>query len=69
MTRLVFNRDGGKTDEYGHMIGFSWHIQGDVIGGLVVTVSYTHLDVYKRQSLPCKACSLLLTARRLRQSW
>ena len=41
MTRLVFNRDGGKTDEYGHMIGFSWHIQGDVIGGLVVTPTDT----------------------------
>ena len=41
MTRLVFNRDGGKTDEYGHMIGFSWHIQGDVIGGLIVTPTDT----------------------------
>lgn len=41
MTRLVFNRDGGKTDEYGHMIGFSWHIQGDVLGGLVVTPTNT----------------------------
>ena len=28
-----------------------------LLGGLQMPVSYTHLDVYKRQSFSCAACS------------
>lgn len=37
MTRLVLNRDGGKTDEFGHILGLSRFMQGEVIEGLEVT--------------------------------
>ena len=32
-------------------VGFGKRFLGDVIGIVVVAVSYTHLDVYKRQSV------------------
>lgn len=37
MARLVLNRDGGKTDEFGHLLGLSRFLMGEVIEGLVVS--------------------------------
>ena len=39
MSKLVFNRDGGKTDEFGHLIGLMRFIQGEVIEGLQVAAN------------------------------
>lgn len=41
MSRLVFNRDGGKTDELGHLLGLSRFFQGEVIDGLLVSANGT----------------------------
>lgn len=41
MTRLVFNRDGGKTDEFGHMSAFARLFTGEVITGLTVAQNAT----------------------------
>lgn len=39
MSKLVFNRDGGKTDEFGHLLGLSRFLIGDVINGLAVSAN------------------------------
>jgi peptidyl-tRNA hydrolase len=39
MSKLVFNRDGGKTDEFGHLIGLMRFMQGEVIEGLQVAAN------------------------------
>lgn len=39
MSKLVFNRDGGKTDEFGHLLGLSRFLMGDVIDGLAVSAN------------------------------
>lgn len=39
MSRLVFNRDGGKTDEFGHLLGLARSMQGEVIEGLLVAAN------------------------------
>lgn len=39
MSKLVFNRDGGKTDEFGHLIALMRFIQGEVIEGLQVAAN------------------------------
>lgn len=36
MTRLVFNRDGGSADEYGHLLALSRFMSGEVIQGFNV---------------------------------
>lgn len=39
MSKLVFNRDGGKTDEFGHLLGLARSMQGEVIEGLLVAAN------------------------------
>lgn len=39
MSKLVFNRDGGKTDEFGHLIALMRFMQGEVIEGLQVAAN------------------------------
>lgn len=39
MSRLIFNRDGGKTDEFGHLLGLARSMQGEVIEGLLVAAN------------------------------
>lgn len=39
MSKLVFNRDGGKTNEFGHLLGLSRFLIGDVINGLSVVAN------------------------------
>jgi hypothetical protein len=39
MSKLVFNRDGGKTDEFGHLISLMRFMQGEVIEGLLVAAN------------------------------
>lgn len=41
MSKLVFNRDGGKTDEFGHLLILSRAWQGEVVQGLDVTANGT----------------------------
>lgn len=41
MSKLVFNRDGGKTDEFGHLLALMRFIQGEVIEGLQVAANGT----------------------------
>lgn len=41
MSKLVFNRDGGKTDEFGHLLALMRFMQGEVIEGLQVTANGT----------------------------
>lgn len=41
MSKLVFNRDGGKTDEFGHLIALMRFMQGEVIEGLQVAANGT----------------------------
>ena len=41
MSKLVFNRDGGKTDEFGHLLALGRWLQGEVIEGLLVTANGT----------------------------
>lgn len=47
MSRLVFNRNGGQTDEYGHLLAFNRLLQGDVIQGLSVAANASpNMTVY-----------------------
>lgn len=39
MSKLVFNRDGGKTDEFGHLLALMRFMQGEVIEGLQVAAN------------------------------
>lgn len=39
MAKLVFNRDGGKTDEFGHLLGLSRMLAGEVLDGLQVAAN------------------------------
>lgn len=41
MSKLVFNRDGGKTDEFGHLLALMRFMQGEVIEGLQVAANGT----------------------------
>ena len=41
MSKLVFNRDGGKTDEFGHLLALGRWLQGEVIEGLLVAANGT----------------------------
>lgn len=39
MSKLVFNRNGGQTDEYGHLLALNRLLVGDVIQGLTVAAN------------------------------
>lgn len=45
MARLVFNRDGGSANEYGHLLALSRFMTGEVIEGMAVTAPGSNMTV------------------------